>query len=209
MTTQTMSIIELLAEAGWAMVPIYICSLVGLAVFIRKTIEFRTAGVHRSEVLASSEKLIADGDWGLVLTHCEKEGSPLGLAMAATARAVKETPKRAEEEVARYCAVQLQKLEAHLPVLSFVAQVAPLFGLLGTVLGMVDLFSGMEAAGQSVDTSTLSAGIWKALLTTAAGLIVGIPSMGAHAWLVSQSDALRVRMQDGAQRILNRAFGKG
>jgi biopolymer transport protein ExbB len=121
---------------------------------------------------------------------------------------VQTQPKRANEEISRVAAGELQQLEGYLGLIAFVAQVAPLFGLLGTVLGMVDLFSGLEAAGQSVDASTLSAGIWKALLTTAAGLIVAIPMLGGHAWLVSQSERLRGNMKDAGVRILNETLGK-
>ncbi len=77
-----------------------------------------------------------------------------------------------------------------LPLLAYIAQVAPLFGLLGTVLGMVDLFSSMQVAGDAVSTTTLSAGIWKALLTTAAGLMIAIPTIGpTGGWPVSWSSS--------------------
>ncbi len=73
---------------------------------------------------------------------------------------------------------EIQRLEKNLALLSFIAQVAPLLGLLGTVLGMVDLFIGLQGSGLSnVDVSALSSGIWKALLTTAAGLMVAVPTL--------------------------------
>lgn len=208
MTAESMSLVKLLAQGGWAMVPIYLCSVLGLAVFLKKLIEFKSAGVGRTEILEVIQGPLLEGDLDAVEQVSRAEGTPLGRVLAVAARAVQDTPKRAEEEVARVATAELQSLERFLGLLAFIAQVSPLFGLLGTVLGMVDLFSGLEAAGQSVEASTLSAGIWKALLTTAAGLVVAIPALAGHAWLTSQADALKLHMQNGAQHILNQVLGK-
>lgn len=207
MTANNMSLWELLGQGGLTMAPLYFCSLVAVAVFVRKFIEFRSAGVGRFDIGDQISGALAEGDYEAVADACRNDGTPLGRVMASAAQSVRELPARAQEEAGRIASNEIQRLEAYLPLLSFVAQVAPLFGLLGTVIGMVDLFSGLESAGQSVDASTLSSGIWKALLTTAAGLIIAIPAMGGHAWLTSQVDLLKLRMRDGTSRIFNRAFG--
>lgn len=87
-----------------------------------------------------------------------------------------------ETEVWRMARIQVSKFGDYLKVLEVVATVAPLIGLLGTVLGMVEAFKAMELAGANVDPSVLSGGIWKALSTTAAGLIVAIPAFMIHSW---------------------------
>lgn len=206
MAGETLSFLELLESAGYAMAPLYACSVVGLAVVVRKVVEFRSAGVHRAELLGVLDAPLRDGDLDTVESSARSDGTPLGRVVAASVSAVREHPARAEQEVARVASNEIQSLERYLGLIAWIAQVAPLFGLLGTVLGMVDLFTGLETAGKSVDSSTLSSGIWKALLTTAAGLIIAIPLLGAHAWLTGQSDALRLRMKDGAGRVLNSAL---
>jgi biopolymer transport protein ExbB len=208
MTAQSMSFFELLGQAGWAMAPLYVCSVVGLAVVIRKLLEFRTAGVHRNDAMDAIADALKAGDLERIEQAASKTGGPLGRVLATAAAAVADHPLRAEDEVGRVAGLEIQNLERYLGLIAFVAQVSPLFGLLGTVLGMVDLFSGMEAAGQTVDASTLSAGIWKALLTTAAGLVIAIPLLGAHTFLTGQTDRLKLRMSDGGSRILTRALGK-
>ena len=85
-------------------------------------------------------------------------------------------------------------LKSGLRPLELIAGIAPLMGLLGTVLGMITAFQAMEAAGASVDPSVLSGGIWAALLTTAIGLIVAIPTLAMHTALDSWTDRLRERM---------------
>lgn len=207
MSGETLSFVDLLQQAGWAMAPLYVCSVVGLAVVIRKLVEFRSAGVHRAELLAAIDRPLREGDFDAVESSAKQDGTPLGRVVAAAAGAVREHHSRAEEETGRVASIEIQILERYLGLIAWIAQVAPLFGLLGTVIGMVDLFSGLESAGQTVDASTLSSGIWKALLTTAAGLIIAIPLLGAHAWLTGQSDALRLRMKDGAGRVFTHAAG--
>ena len=131
----------------------------------------------------------------------------LDQVLDATRCALEATPARAVEATEREADAVLDELGSGMDLLAFVAQVAPLFGLLGTVLGMVDLFAGMEAAGAAAEMGTLSAGIWKALLTTAAGLIVAIPTLGLHAWFGRRLDRLQLAIEDGAGKLLDAGLG--
>jgi len=202
-----MSLWQLLSQAGWTMLPLYICSIAGLTLIVQKLLQFRRAGVSDLAALDGLEAEVAVDDLTARAETWGAQGTPLGRVLAAAARAAERHPRRAEEEAARAAVAELAPLEYGLGALAFIAQVAPLFGLLGTVLGMVDLFSGMEAAGDAVDTGTLSSGIWKALLTTAAGLMIAIPALGGHAWLGSRLDILRRHMEDGVGRLLDPLLG--
>jgi biopolymer transport protein ExbB len=198
---EALSLFQLLAQAGWTMIPLYICSFAALAVLLRKALEFRSQRVGDTSILASP--LVKDGDMGALAKACDDAGSPLGRVMAVAAREA-EDRVAAEEAAMRTAVAELDRFEAWLPLLGFLAQAAPLFGLLGTVVGMVDLFSSMESAGNEVSTTTLSSGIWKALLTTAAGLIIAIPTLGAHLWFTRRLELLQHRMEEGVGRILAR-----
>jgi biopolymer transport protein ExbB len=91
--------------------------------------------------------------------------------------------QQARDEAYRGARLQAEQLNSHLRILEVIATLAPLLGLLGTVLGMIEAFRAMEAAGEHVNPAILSGGIWQALLTTAAGLIVAIPISLLHSWL--------------------------
>jgi biopolymer transport protein ExbB len=193
---------EMLAQAGWTMVPLYVCSLAAFAVLLRKGIEFWRARVGRSALLHADT-----ADLAKLARDCEAEDSPLGRVMATAARNA-DDPEHAEDAATRAATAELDRFDAWIPLLGFIAQVAPLFGLLGTVIGMVDLFGSMESAGTEVSTATLSAGIWKALLTTAAGLIVAIPALAGHLWLNRRLESLQRHMEHGVGRILDAARGR-
>jgi biopolymer transport protein ExbB len=93
-------------------------------------------------------------------------------------------------------------LESWLRALSSVAHLSPLLGLLGTVLGMITSFRRIEQAGSAVDPAVLSGGIWEALLTTAFGLTIAIPSMAAFYFLEGEVDRVRATMKDTTSRVL-------
>jgi len=111
------------------------------------------------------------------------------------------------EELVRFAAVQLEKLRAWLRALEVIAALSPLLGLLGTVLGMIQAFQQLEAAGARVDPAILSGGIWQALLTTAAGLTVAIPVVLLHAWLERRVERCAHRMEDAVTRVFTRDLG--
>ena len=201
-----MTLGDLLREGGWAMAPIYLCSVVALLVFTRKLLDLRAA---RLTDLSWVEPMLAHVQQGHFVEA--KDASlptvhPAARVAQATLRLMSTRPGRAENEARRVGSIELQRLETHLSLLSFIAQVAPLLGLLGTVIGMVELFIGLQGSGMAnVDVGRLSSGIWKALLTTAAGLTVAVPTLAAHAWLASRAEMFRLQVVDITQRILNEA----
>lgn len=105
------------------------------------------------------------------------------------------------EEVERRAGVLLAALRSHLRGLEVIASLSPLLGLLGTVIGMIDAFRALEAAGSQVDPGVLSGGIWVALLTTAAGLSVAIPTSVALSWLERLLEGTTQRLEDQVTRV--------
>lgn len=106
------------------------------------------------------------------------------------------------QEVDRLATVHLNRLRALLPALDGIGTLSPLLGLLGTVLGMIVAFQQMEVAGAQVDPSTLSSGIWQALLTTALGLGIAIPVIAVHNWMERKVERVAMRMNDAVTQVL-------
>jgi biopolymer transport protein ExbB len=114
------------------------------------------------------------------------------------------TEDQAREETARHARADLGELRIGLRALDLIATIAPLLGLLGTVLGMIAAFRTLQEAGVRADPSALAGGIWEALLTTAAGMAVAIPAGIALSWFESITDRLQADMEDTATRIFIR-----
>ncbi|WP_206019506.1 MotA/TolQ/ExbB proton channel family protein [Pseudomaricurvus alkylphenolicus] len=107
-----------------------------------------------------------------------------------------------QDELQRYGAKLINGLRSYLRPIEVVATLAPLIGLLGTVMGMIEAFQAMEAAGKQVDPSVLSGGIWQALLTTAIGLVVAIPATLIHSWFERKVETCGQGMGDSLARLL-------
>lgn len=198
-----MSLFELLSQGGFSMYPIYLCSVVALAVFIKKLLEIRAAQLWDMGWLEAVIGAIGRKQDEQLASALKSSPHPGTRVVAAMVKTLEKRPERAEAEGRRVGSLELQQLEKYLPLLAFIAQVAPLLGLLGTVLGMVDLFLGLQGTGMAnIEVSTLSAGIWKALLTTAAGLLVAVPTLAGYSYLISRTDYLRLQLANAIQRVL-------
>ncbi|MBB5516301.1 biopolymer transport protein ExbB [Rubricella aquisinus] len=170
---------SLLALGGPALWVIFGLSVLTLAVILWKLWHFRSLG--------------AWSDAGMI------------GRVAARARGVRASEMSAadqREEVTRVARAELAAARQGLRALELIATIAPLVGLLGTVLGMIDAFRVLEASGAQADPGALAGGIWEALLTTAAGMAVAIPASAALTWFDSIVDRLRLGMEDQATRIL-------
>ena len=110
-----------------------------------------------------------------------------------------------KEELDRVATLRLNQLRSYLRPLEVIATLSPLLGLLGTVLGMIVAFQQMETAGNQVDPSVLSGGIWQALLTTAVGLAVAIPVVMAHNWMERKVERIAALMNDTVTRVFTSA----
>lgn len=106
------------------------------------------------------------------------------------------------EELNRLATLEIENLRSYLRPLEIIASLSPLLGLLGTVMGMIVAFQQMELAGHQVDPSTLSGGIWQALLTTAAGLILAIPVLILHSYFERQTELIAHQIENNLSRIL-------
>ena len=131
-------------------------------------------------------------------------GDPASVTVATAIRGALRTDvseASVREEVERVATSEINMLKSHLGLLDTIGSLAPLLGLLGTVLGMIQAFRAMEAAGRNVDPAILSGGIWAALLTTAAGLIVAIPVVAIASWFDRSILQVARKTEDAVTRI--------
>ncbi|MGF1553316.1 MAG: MotA/TolQ/ExbB proton channel family protein [Paracoccaceae bacterium] len=175
----------LLVVGGPVVAILVAMSVAALGVVIAKTIQFALARVGRREAARAVVAAWRTGRADEALRRAEAARDPVGrvLGVALSCLAAGRPEAKAREEAERVGAETLEDLRAWLKPLEVIAALAPLLGLFGTVLGMIDAFAALEAAGSRVDPALLSGGIWEALLTTAVGLGVAIPTVAALGWL--------------------------
>ncbi|PJF10555.1 MotA/TolQ/ExbB proton channel family protein [Pseudorhodobacter sp. MZDSW-24AT] len=178
-----------LIELGGAVVALILAlSVLAGAVVLWKLWQFRAAGVGRH---AGLEAAIAAHDAGQTPRARGIAESAQSHLAPLLAEALRANTTETRDRLYTLAETRLSRLEQGFRLLDTVAQTAPLLGLFGTVLGMIDAFRAMQGAGTSVDPSVLAGGIWVALMTTAAGLAVAMPVSALLAWLESRMAAER------------------
>lgn len=155
-------------------------SIIVLTITLAKLYQFYQAGVFRKNYARQAVEHYRKGNVKAALDHTRKCNSIRAQTVAKSIRGQAHTQTERNvirEEVTRFAADRLDVLQSHLRLLEVIGSMAPLLGLFGTVLGMIDAFQQLENAGNQVDPSILSGGIWLALLTTAVGLGVAMPTV--------------------------------
>ena len=137
-------------------------------------------------------------------TLAGRSGLRARVLRAAIDAARTRPPEAAREETLRVARGVLMQAGTGLRALDLIATIAPLVGLLGTVLGMIDAFQALQETGARADPAALAGGIWEALLTTAAGMAVAIPASVALSWFDAVSARVAHDLDDLASRVLNR-----
>lgn len=192
---------ELVIAGGWLMLPIILCSVVAMAIIIERLWSLRRPRVVPENLVAQVWKLHCDR--AITPGHISsiRDGSPLGRILSAgiiNRMHSRIIMKEAIEEVGRQV---VHELERYLNTLGTIASISPLLGLLGTVIGMIKVFSAITLVGVG-DPGVLAGGISEALITTAAGLSVAIPSLMFHRYFTGRVDRLVVVMEEEALKMV-------
>jgi biopolymer transport protein ExbB len=190
---------DLLERGGVAIWVIAALSVLALAVALWKLSTFLRQGVWSQGYKPDLDRWVETGAGAGPASR-----GPVAQ-VAAVAIAARENPAlsddQAREETERVAKALLAEARSGLRILDLTVTIAPLLGLFGTVLGMIDAFQALQTEGAAADAATLAGGIWEALLTTAAGMAVAIPASIALAWFDSVIDGLQARMEDAATRV--------
>jgi len=201
-------LLTLFKDGGWMMYPLVLCSLIGLGVIIAKAWTLHVAHSGTKKVLEDVEEATRAGDLNGAVAIAAATPGPTAAILLAGLRRIQVSrlaQGELEKAVATTGTIELGFLERGLVILATIANVAPLMGFLGTVLGMILAFAAIERAGE-VEPSLVAGGIKVALLTTAAGLIIAIPVSIGYNFFVTRIDQLIVDMEQGSQKIINLAW---
>ena len=192
---------ELVQDGGWLMIPILLCSVVATGISAERFWTLRAEQVAPSNLLSQVRTLIKNNEMDSIRLREVKSGSPLGQILAAgvtSQQRGRDVMKESIEEVAHHV---VHELERYLNTLGTVAAITPLLGLLGTVLGMIKVFTAIKLEGTG-NAAVLAGGISEALITTAAGLTVAIPSLFFHRYFQRKVDELVIYMEQEALKLV-------
>lgn len=193
---------NMIVTAGPIMWLILFCSLLAVFIFIGKWFQFHRAQVNVRELVSGLVNVLRRDGMIEAMTLCDNTPGPVARILTAAIQAYQNDDdiQRAIDDAVL---VELPRLESRLNVLATIAKVAPLLGLLGTVIGMAETFLTMQVKqGISLTLGDLSGGISTALMTTAAGLCLAIPAMIAYNYLVSRVETFCIEMEKASSEII-------
>jgi len=200
-------VFELVKAGGWLMAPIIACSVVALAIIVERAWTLREKRVVPGHLVAQVWRQAKEGRITEDQVRSLRENSPLGRILAVgllNRDRDRAAMKEAIEEVGRAVS---HELERFLTALGTIAAISPLLGLLGTVVGMISVFTTITSMGVG-NPAELAGGISQALITTAAGLFVAIPSLIFHRHFRGKVEALTVQMEQEAVKLVEILHGE-
>lgn len=201
-----MNLWQILMAGGPVMWPIYLCSIFALAIILERFWHIHRIKIDTQRFLSDIFEQMKRHQVKEALQICDNTKSPVShILKAGILKYDRPRPqiKEAIEDAALY---EIPKLEKNLSALATIAHIAPLLGLLGTVTGMVRCFQTIQAKATSfhpVSPGDLAGGIWEALLTTVAGLVVAIPAYVAYNYLVSRVNNIILEMEKASTELVN------
>lgn len=197
---------ELLSKGGVIMFLIIILSIYVMTIIFYKLFQFTT--IENLDDKFIDEIILAcdDKQFAKAVAIVKKIRNPIARVLEQAIRSKANNNLSDDQKIRNMEAVgsrQVRYLDSHMRGLELVAAISPLLGLLGTVIGMVKSFSGIEQLGSKIDPSVLAGGIWEALLTTAAGLVVAIPALAAYHIIDSKVEHYRQLMNEAVSQIIS------
>ncbi len=198
-----MSLLSILAKGGWLMIPLALFSLIALGIFIERMLVLRKTQINLKAFLLKLSQRLGNRDIQGALMLCASTPSPIAKVLESGIRRYNQSREEIKEAIESAGRAEIYQLERGFGALATIAGVAPLTGFLGTVTGMIQAFMRIQELGGNVNATVLAGGIWEALITTAAGLVVGILTLLAYNYLVGRVQRFVFELEVSSNNLLD------
>ena len=182
--------------------PILLCSVISITIILERFYHFYRVRTKIPNIFARAKKLLQEDKTDEALKLCESTSGPIAHILAVGIHIRKRSLEEKEKIIARAGSRAVRQLDRNLRGLAIIGNITPLLGLLGTVTGMIKAFMKIQELGGRVDASVLAGGIWEALITTAAGLSVAIPTIVFYHYFEGRVDNIASQMKNVASEVL-------
>ena len=204
-----MNLFTILVKGGILMIPIFLCSLIAIAVVIERWLYLRKMKLNAHSFMLHVKSLISKNKINEAIIFAKKTASPVAQITKAGIERHNRPREEIKEAIESSGKAEIFRLENNLGILGTIAAIAPLLGFLGTVTGMIRAFIQVQNLGGNVDASVLAGGIWEALVTTATGLAVGITCLIFYNWLQSKVEYFVFEMEENSTTIMDMIIQSG
>lgn len=182
----TITLFDLLIEGGVLMIPIFLLFMISMYVIVERWMALNKSHSNTERFLATIEGMLKSGNQPEAIAYCDEHDKPLSRIIKAGIKRLGRPIRDIEDAIDNAGKKEIFFLEKRMNWLATIAGVAPLLGFTGTVTGMIEAFMDIQSLQGNVNPSELAGGIWEALITTAAGLIVGLIAFGFYNFLLGK-----------------------
>jgi biopolymer transport protein ExbB len=201
-----MGLWEFIIKGGLITIPILLSGVLTLGIVIERLISMRHAEIDNEKFIGEIENRLKKRKIKESLDLCDEKDGPVPRIIKAGLLKSDRSREEIKESIDDAANHEIPNLEKYLGILATIATVSPLLGLLGTVTGLIRAFMVIEAQAGLVNPGELAGGIWEALITTVAGLIVAIPSYLAYNYFVSRVNSIILQMEKSATKLIDILF---
>jgi biopolymer transport protein ExbB len=194
----SMSFLEILMQGGFLMFPLFILSVLAIYVIAERWRKLENSKMDVAVMLNNIESLLKSGSQQRAIQYCEEFDKPLARILKSGIKRLGRPIRDIEEAIRNAGKKEIYHLEKRMNWLATIAGVAPLIGFTGTVTGMIRAFMDIQSLQGNVNPSVLAGGIWEALITTAAGLIVGIIAFGFYNFLLGKINRMIFELENAS-----------
>src|ERR1041384_6568261 len=194
---------NLITQGGLMLWVLLAASAVSILVFAERLLHYHRAQINSMEFLAGVRNVLKRDNVVEALSICDATHGPVARLVKVAVLSRDRGREGVREALEEAGLVEVPRLEEKINLLATIAQIAPLMGLLGTVLGFIDIFSTLQSQGPHGNLEMLAGGVWKALISMAGGLAVSIPSYAGYNYLVSRVNSIVLDMEKAATEIVN------
>lgn len=201
--TQTeMRLIEMVIKGGPMMIPLAILLMVAIYILVERMLVIGKASKTSSGFISSLKEIIQQGNIANALSLCRNMNTPEGNMIEQGVSRIGQPVQEIRAAMDKSGANELAKLEKNLTVLNIIGRIAPMFGFIGTIIGVITIFYDISLA-KTVEIEIISKGLYQKMITSAGGLVVGVLAFICYHWLNSRIDRLERRMEDSQIKLLD------
>ena len=196
------SLFSLLQKGGYIMYPLYLLLVIAIYVFFERMIAIKKAGTIDPKFMLIIRDNIISGNLGAAKTLAKNTDNPVAKMIEKGVMRIGKPLDAIEKSMENVGKLEMYSMERNLNILSLVAGIAPMFGFLGTIIGMVQLFYGIASTGEYT-LNTIAGGIYTKMITSATGLIIGLIAYVGHNYLTTQIDKTANKMETASADFLD------
>lgn len=196
------SLLEMVAKGGVMMIPLAILLLLSIYVMTERLLTISKAGKRNATLLASVKEMINNGNLSNARSLCKSVNTPESIMLEQGISRIGQPMQEIREAMDKAGSSELSGLEKHMGILNITGRIAPMFGFIGTIIGVIKIFYDIALA-KTVEIEVISSGLYQKMITSCGGLVVGVIAFVGYHWLNTRIDRLAHRMEETQIAFLN------